>query len=152
MPKPKSSKFKDEQKKRILIHKDETEEYGKIIKCLGDRNVIVILTNNKEIQARIPGRFKRKCYMVVGDVVLLSSREFEDKYDIIHKYNANEVKQLNKQEEIPNFFLNYSTTSNYEDDDTEIFFEEEENNDKPLKNKVENVHQTLDDDFDIDNI
>ncbi len=45
---------------------------------------------------------KNRVWIAVGDLVLVSNREFEDdKGDIIHKYTPDEVKDLKKHGEIP---------------------------------------------------
>ena len=108
MPKKKKGNYKKKKGdtvKRELITKTHLEEYAKISKLLGNKRVTAIFPDQKKILARIPGRFKR-CRMMPDDIVLVSYREFEDnKYDIIHKYNIDEVTKLFKQDEIPQFFL-----------------------------------------------
>lgn len=106
--------------KRPLQFAEDMEEYAKIIKCLGDRRVIIILTDSTEIMGLIPGRFRKRVWMSVGDIVLISKREFEkDKVDIIHKYNQEEVRKLHKNHEIPEFFLDTEAKQN-EDDNIEF--------------------------------
>ena len=97
--------------KRALVLKDEMEEYGKIMKSLGDRRMIVILPDSTEFLAHIPGRFRKRCWINIGDVVLTSRRSFQDeKLDIIHKYTDDEKRILHKKGEIPPFFLDVEAT------------------------------------------
>lgn len=109
--------------KRTLEFKDDMQEYARIIKILGDRKVTLMLPDHSEILGLIPGRFRKRCWMNSGDVVLISYRSFETtKVDIVHKYNQDEVVKLVKMEEIPMTF--------FEDKDTEneeiLFINEEE--------------------------
>jgi len=105
------------------------EEYAKIIKCLGDRRVMIILTDSTEIMGLIPGRFRKRVWMSVGDIVLISKREFEkEKVDIIHKYNQEEARKLHKTNEIPDFFLDTEAKQN-EDDNIEFVADDDEHND-----------------------
>ena len=112
--------------KRPLQFAEDMEEYAKIIKCLGDRRVIVILTDSTEIMGLIPGRFRKRVWMSVGDIVLISKREFEkEKVDIIHKYNQEEARKLHKNSEIPDFFLDTEAKQN-EDDNIEFVADDED--------------------------
>jgi translation initiation factor 1A len=94
---------------RVLTVKAELEEYAKVTKILGDNRVMTITAKNVAVMGRVPGRFRYKRHRVsvlVGDVVLLSLREFqEDKTDILVKYTLPEIKKLYKMGEIPDFFM-----------------------------------------------
>lgn len=137
MPKNNSKKKKavEETKKRILVYKGDMEEYGQITKMLGDLRVMVLLPDRTELMAIIPGRFRRRCWMKVGDVVLISRREYQDsKIDICYKYNEDEIRKLVSYYEIPSFFEeiideNTETAENYfefqTEGDDDIIIEEE---------------------------
>ena len=50
----------------------------------------------------IRGKLRKRVWMVVGDIVLVSLRDFQDqKCDIIHKYDNAEVRKLLTSGEIP---------------------------------------------------
>lgn len=104
--KKKSSVVKNHGK-RILELRATMEEYAKVSKILGDKRVMVVLVDNQQIIAHIPGKFtKKKIWVNIDSVVLVSRREFEnDKMDIIHLYDHDEVKKLVKMDEIPESFL-----------------------------------------------
>jgi len=110
MPKPKSKKnTQGTETKRVMEFKNPMEEYGKILKMLGSGQVKAVLVDGKEVFAHIAGRFKRRgrrrIWMNTGDVVILSSRAFQDSvYDICHLYKSEEVNSLLKADEIPPFF------------------------------------------------
>ena len=75
-------------------------------KMLGDRRIMVRLPDHTEKMAIIPGRFRKRCWMKAGDVLLASYREFQnDKLDIIYKYTPEEARKLVNYKEIPSFFL-----------------------------------------------
>jgi len=123
--KNKSSKNHPSQKtKRVLELKQELEEYARIDKMLGNGRVSVIYSDGAVILAHIRGSLRR-CKMAIGDIVLVSIRDFQpDKCDIIHKYEKEEVRKLFNLGEIPPNFLDSSRDEENEDDvifeDTEI--------------------------------
>ena len=93
--------------KRALLFKDEMQEYAKITKMLGDRKIRVVLPDGTELLGAIPGRFRRRCWMKRGDIILVSRREFQDdRVDVAYKYNDDEARVLVKRFEIPESFLN----------------------------------------------
>ena len=98
--------------KRVLVFKEDMQEYAKITKMLGDRRVTVVLPDSSMMLAIIPGRFRRRCWMKVGDIILVSRRDFQDnKLDVIYKYNDDEKRALETGNEIPDFFLDIHATS-----------------------------------------
>jgi len=93
--------------KRELVFAEDMQEYCLIDKLLGDRRVNLTLTDGTNQMGIIPGRFRRRCWMKVGDLVLASQREFQDgKLDIVYKYNSDEKKRLQQLDEIPRSFIN----------------------------------------------
>jgi len=109
----KKSKFSDMAAKRSLTLREDMQEYAKIVNTLGDRRMSVMFPDGSEKLALIPGRFRKRCWMVVGDIVLISHRDFQDnKVDIIHKYTSNEIHKLSKLGEIPTFFMNSEADQN----------------------------------------
>jgi translation initiation factor 1A len=112
----KNSKNKGPTIKRILTLKEDMQEYVLMTKMLGDRKIMVKLPDYSEKMAVIPGRFRKRCWMKAGDILLASWREFQDdKLDIVHKYNDDEARQLAIYQEIPPFFLNNGAPDDKED-------------------------------------
>ena len=108
MPKKAKRKKKPTSQKQRSIEFAETEaqRYAKIITVLGNRRVTVMLTDNTERLALIPGRFRKRVWMTREDIVLVSLRDFQDdKVDIIHKYFLDEARSLCSYGEIPSSFL-----------------------------------------------
>ena len=93
--------------KRELLFAEDMQEYCLIDKLLGDRRVNLTLTDGTNQMGIIPGRFRKRCWMKPGDLVLASQREFQDgKLDIVYKYNSDEKKRLQQLDEIPRSFIN----------------------------------------------
>jgi len=112
MPPKKGGKKKGGKKKhgegikRQLEFKREDEEYAKITKLLGDRRVKMTLADNRETLGLIPGKFRKRVWMRIGDIVLVNRRDYQDdKSDILLKYTSEEIKNLHRTGEIPDFFV-----------------------------------------------
>lgn len=144
--------------KRTLVYKGDMEEYAQITKMLGDRKIMVMLPDKSEMLAVIPGRFRKRCWMKVGDILIISRREFQaTKLDVIYKYNDEETRKLAKDHEIPDFFLQAfvgGVDGEYEDDDDNLVWDDEyEANDNsqdeehPIKQKMsyEEINNMIDD-------
>lgn len=153
----KSSSTVKNHGKRVLEVKGNMEEYGKISKKLGDKRMLVVLVDGQQMVAHIPGRFtKKKIWVDIDSVVLVSRREFEnDKMDIIHLYEHDEVKKLVKSGEIPESFLQSGTSQIVSEniENTEGFDIEDSDEQQEVKTKPKVV--VIEDskgDFDFDEI
>ncbi len=116
MPKKKSKKNKGSKKetdvKRDLEYKEHMEEYAKVVGLLGDRKLTVVLPDSSESMAIIPGKFRKRLWIKVGDVILVSVREFQDnKLDVLYKYTDKEVVELARHAEVPSFFKDKEATA-----------------------------------------
>ncbi len=110
--------------KRAIEFKDGMQEYVVMTKMLGDRRILVKLPDKSEKLAIIPGRFRKRCWMSTGDILLASYREFQtDKLDIVYKYTPDEARRLVNFNEIPSFFLDMlNGNTEVKEDDTNVFF------------------------------
>lgn len=134
MGKKKSKKNKKKTQpsvKRNLVFKTFQEEYAVITKKLGDRRMMVKMADmGAEIMAIIPGRFRKRCWFDIGDLCLVSQREFqENKVDIVYKYTPDERRELCRLGEIPATFVSASADAangdeNMEDDAFEFAFDD----------------------------
>ena len=94
----------------------------------------VVLPDNSEILALIPGKFRKRCWMGVGDIVLVSRRDFQDgKVDIVHKYMPNEIQKLYKDGEIPDFFIDTNITNT---EDCSIIIGDENDNEPVIFDNI----------------
>ena len=132
MPKKKKGKSKKKkyiQTKRELVYKNYSEEYGVVTKKLGDRRMMIsLVSGGPEVMGIIPGRFRKRCWFDLGDLVLTSAREFQkDKLDLIYKYRPEEKRLLIKYGEVPPSFDNIQGHDQREDEEeTGIVFELDE--------------------------
>ena len=107
---PKNTKrFKNRKNKtkvgssRPLLLKEEDQEYARATKMLGDMRVECECYDGRIRIGVIRGKMRKRAWVNLNDVVLLTLRDFQDnKADIIHVYNSNEVKQLVKKGQLPN--------------------------------------------------
>ena len=90
--------------KEPLQLKTEGTDYAQIVKMLGAGRVDAKCFSDGVVrQCTICGRMRKKVWISVGDIVLVSLRDFQDhKGDIIHKYGPDESRQLKSMGEIPN--------------------------------------------------
>src|SRR4051812_3875851 len=76
---------------RELVFKSELQEYGQVIRLLGNSRLEVQCMDNIKRMGLIRGKLYKKEWIAMGDIVLLALREFEnDKCDVIMKYNEDE--------------------------------------------------------------
>jgi translation initiation factor 1A len=84
---------------RKLVLKEDGQEYAIISKILGCRKFTAVCFDGK---SRIAIVRSKRLRIIQDMTVLVSLREFDDKTaDIIHKYDNNEVRQLESLKEIP---------------------------------------------------
>lgn len=99
-----SGKKHTESDKRELVKREgEDLDYGIIVSVLGGAKVQVkILRTNELKMGFIRGPIYKREWIVTDDIVLISLRDFEQsKCDIVWKYNEDEIRQLQKLNEIP---------------------------------------------------
>ena len=89
-------------KNRDVPHAEHgVSEYAWITKMLGNGRVLVKNMEKIERLGVIRGNMRKRDWMGVGDLVLVTLRGFQDdKVDIVFKYNETEVRMLRKWGEI----------------------------------------------------
>ena len=88
--------------KRELLFKEEHQEYGQILRLVGNGRVDVNCFDGTKRLCTIRGKLRNRVWMNAGDIILVSLREFGDeKADIIHKYMDDEARELQELGEIP---------------------------------------------------
>jgi translation initiation factor 1A len=77
--------------------------YSRVLQILGNRNVLTFCNDNTIRLCHIRGSIKKDMWINVGDIVLISIRDFlrdhDDKYekgDILHKYDREDYSKLKK--------------------------------------------------------
>eukprot|EP00547_Thalassionema_nitzschioides_P004012 CAMPEP_0194206576 /NCGR_PEP_ID=MMETSP0156-20130528/5557_1 /TAXON_ID=33649 /ORGANISM="Thalassionema nitzschioides, Strain L26-B" /LENGTH=142 /DNA_ID=CAMNT_0038933125 /DNA_START=100 /DNA_END=526 /DNA_ORIENTATION=+ len=110
MPKPKGNGGKNrrrgkgdgEESKRELEFKEEGQEYAQVVKMLGNGRCNCFCFDGVTRLGHIRGKMRKKVWITAGDIVLVGLREFQDeKVDIIHKYSADEARNLKQYGELP---------------------------------------------------
>lgn len=88
--------------KRELEFRDEGQDYAQVTKMLGDGRVQAECFDGTQRICHIRGKFRKRVWIAMGDIVLLGLRDFQDgKADIIIKYTPDEAKTLKAYGEIP---------------------------------------------------
>lgn len=136
MPKGKSGKGGKKHKrgkgdmeavKRELVFKEDGQEYGQVMKMLGNGRCDVQCFDGTKRLCHIRGKMRKKVWVMMGDIVLVSLRDFQDeKGDIILKYNSDEAKNLKTYGELPeNTKINENIVDDEGDEDDGIEFDDE---------------------------
>ena len=145
------------------------EEYALSKKLLGNCRVSLLTNGGDEVIGIIRGnmrKFNKRVLIEVGDIVIVSKRDFQtNKVDIVHKCNLEQTQQLINNKELSDILINqYYKNSHKSDkcDDTHIIFDNKEdidrNPDTPdtpdtFNNKYQvNISDSDDTDDNIDDI
>ena len=129
--------------KRELVYAEDGQEYGQILKLLGSGRMSCLCFDGIERLVKVRGKFKRRVWVNVNDIVLVNVREFEEtKGDIVHVYYYDEAKQLKQQGELPKD-LKIEKSKTNDEGALDIQFEEDEEEVK--KKTVKKEKQNLDD-------
>jgi translation initiation factor 1A len=100
--KHKKQKGEGEYERELIFKDAEGQEYGQVVKLLGNCRFDCECFDGKNRLVHIRGKLVSKTKLTPGDVVLISLREFEDrKADMLLQYNVREVKTLKSLGEIP---------------------------------------------------
>jgi len=121
-----------------LIYKDpkEDQEYGKIIRAMGNGRFEIQCFDGKTRMGIVAGNMRKRVWVNKDDIILFSKWEFttdDDKCSIVHKYDIDESRKLQKEGEFPdtinldeenefidddNFHFDYDATDNSSDEET----------------------------------
>jgi initiation factor 1A len=132
-------------KELLLCCKSDGETYGQIISAKGDsRFEVKIIENNIITIAKIRGDLTKgpKKQRINKDDYILLQKDLstnDEKYYIIHKYSADDVKKLKKSRELATFNNDYDDDEE-DDDNPKVFFEGD-----ILSNKLDEIE--INDDF-----
>jgi len=90
---------------------EEEEEYAYVIKMLGNCRVLLVTNSGNECVGIIRGSLRKFINRVLienGDIVVISKRDFQNnKVDIVHKYNREQINLLISEKKLSNILLNY---------------------------------------------
>lgn len=116
MPKnTKKAKNKQQSFRRDMIYKDDEQEYALVKKSLGNKRFLVVLeSNQQELVGRLRGNIHKRDWVNIDDLVLISTRDFQqDKVDIIHHYTPEEFKYLKRKKEVSFDKVEHQETEDY---------------------------------------
>ena len=92
----------NELDKRELIFKEDGQEYAQVVRMLGNGRLEAFCFDGTTRLCHIRGKMRKKVWVSAGDIILLGLRDFQDeKADVIHKYNADEARNLKAYGELP---------------------------------------------------
>lgn len=75
----------------------EGEMLAKVVDIVGDDRVKVVCEDGNIRVARIPGKYRKRLWIKVGDYVIVAPWDFEpSKADIVYKYEKGEVNELRR--------------------------------------------------------
>ena len=78
------------------------QEYSQVIKMLGNGRCECFCFDGVTRLGHIRGKMRKKVWITAGDIVLVAKRDFQDeKVDIVHKYTADEARNLKQYGELP---------------------------------------------------
>jgi translation initiation factor 1A len=158
MPNKKGGKkFKKGKKQsyhdKKLIFKDpkEDQEYGKVLRPLGNGRFEIECFDGKTRMGILAGNMRKKVWVNKDDIILFSKWEFttdDEKCSIIHKYDPDEIKKLQKETEFPSHIKLTGGFDDYLQEEDMITFDynnpsDSESDDK--KSEEETVDINLDD-------
>lgn len=89
-----------------LIYKDlkEDQEYGKVIRAMGNGRFEILCFDGKNRMGIVAGNMRKRVWINKDDIILFSKWEFttdDDKCSIIHKYDIDESRKLQSEGEFP---------------------------------------------------
>eukprot|EP00914_Ancora_sagittata_P029085 GHVO01057451.1.p2 GENE.GHVO01057451.1~~GHVO01057451.1.p2 ORF type:complete len:144 (+),score=11.10 GHVO01057451.1:246-677(+) len=114
--------------KRDFTRKEDGQEYGQVLRMLGNARVEANCFDGVKRLCHIRGKMRKRVWVNSGDIVLISLRDFQDcKGDIIQKYSADECRALRSQGMFPSHisFKENEATGFESDHDNQIVFDEQ---------------------------
>jgi len=99
----KKGKAMQMKERRELEFKEDGQEYGQVLRLLGNGRVECNCMDGKKRMCTIRGAMRNRVWINAGDIVLIGLREFGDdlKADIIMKYFDEEARELQEYGELP---------------------------------------------------
>ncbi len=88
--------------RREIVFAEDQQVYAKVVRMLGNGRLEAFCYDGRTRLAHIRGSMRKKVWVHVGDIVLVSLRDFqEEKCDVVHKYTFEEAHQLKAYGELP---------------------------------------------------
>jgi len=112
-------KTKHHSEKAAFVEREDDQLFARVLQILGNRNVLAYCNDNVVRLCHIRGSIKKDMWIGVGDVVLISIRDFladkdgkYEKADILHKYDRDDYSKLKKATDFnPKLLLTLETAT-----------------------------------------
>jgi translation initiation factor 1A len=115
----------DRQKRALQPRDSDDQAYARVTKMLGNGRLLCVSTDGIERMGKIRGGMRRSEWISVGDIVLVSLRDFQEKKcDVLMRYTPDEVRTLRKIGELDECMT--SGTEHEDNSDGMIVFENDE--------------------------
>ncbi len=129
------------EKKMIYKDPKEDQEYGKVIRAMGNGRFEIQCFDGKTRMGILAGNMRKRVWVNKDDIILFSKWEFttdDDKCSIIHKYDIDESRKLQSEGEFSET-INLDEENEFNEDDNFQFDygvsdsdQEEEDEEKPV--------------------
>lgn len=97
----KNTNSKELTAQKMLVLKEEEQDYAIVTKMLGDGRLLANTIEKKDILCIIRGKMRKRVWINTNDIILISYRDYQDnKADVILKYNDEEKSKLKKLGEL----------------------------------------------------
>lgn len=92
----------ESDQKRELIFKEDGQEYGQVMRMLGNGRLEAHCFDGTKRLCHIRGKIRKRVWINVDDIVLLGLRDYQDnKGDVIMNYLPDEARALKSYGELP---------------------------------------------------
>ena len=139
----------------LFLERKPDQMIGRVIKILGNRNMLVYCNDNQERICHICGKMKGRVWVETGDIVLCSLRDFgseTDRGDIIGKYAPEHMSRLRKDDTVnKKLFVKLEQGIFAVKEEDDIFESGEEGSDEEGE-KAAPATASAEEDLDIDGI
>lgn len=99
-----------------FVEPEKDQLYGRIVRNMGANNMMVFCNDGKERICHICGKMRRRVWLNIGDIVIVSLRELmtgqddKERGDILSKCDASHYARIRKEVQINSkLFLNLET-------------------------------------------
>tara|TARA_B110001469_G_C9503624_1_gene251352 strand:- start:235 stop:708 length:474 start_codon:yes stop_codon:yes gene_type:complete len=148
----KCKKTKALREDATLNYKTEGQEYGHVLKLLGNCRLEAYCFDGKKRICTIRGKMRKRIFINKDDIIIVSLREFQDeKGDVIDKYSETQKRMLIENGTIPDIdFNSFSITDQfkkYDSGNQETIVETNENDATSYWSNEEKINE-----IDLDDI
>ncbi|GJS52382.1 eukaryotic translation initiation factor 1A [Tanacetum coccineum] len=116
-----------DNERRELLFKEDCQEYGQVLRMLGNNRCEVLCIDGTKRLGHICGNMHKKVWISTGDIVLVCVRDYQDtKADVTHshiRYHDSEARLLKTYGELPDCI---KLDDEDDDSDNQVVFADED--------------------------